>query len=500
MRIDLNGVLGLLGALLAAVAFCYTAVQRDIETQKVDRWIQWLENPPLLRLYRGVLRAVLRRLQEVVGTPFTNRSLSFNTNLAVFYSFAAFLVIWVFTGSGRVGTYEILDEHLSPGSRFITLMLFSGLVILTVRILTKPIRVRRRISRIRTFIARLFIFAPALSIAILLPRQWLLHVRPTKLLETALILGLAGTLSGAILGLACSRKGARKGYGPVVFAATYITLVCGASATSAIMQFHALPLYVSIPAIAAGPLAGGAVVLILRTVGGAWTYLLNIVLVAATVVVKHTEPTLIGMDDVSSTLLYFFVLLPSANGLLDWLSLSTSRALAKRMLTTDRITTIVGHIFVDLIAAFLVLAMLVVVLVAGTTLYDRYVVREAAFVIPVASLIDATRAHPLGRDGLWVTVMLFSTLVPTFCHMVLAVAGLMFTYGFHGLQLSLARALRAPDVTAATTMGLSTYVVLVDATSVIITGTVVGGIIAAVHPFLSDFLYDVASYTHRAIG
>ena len=43
---------------------------------------------------------------------------------------------------------------------------------------------------------------------------------------------------------------------------------------------------------------------------------------------------------------------------------------------------------------------------------------------PLRDLLDRTLADPFGADGIWVTFMLLSTLLPTALHLLVALAGL----------------------------------------------------------------------------
>jgi hypothetical protein len=139
--------------------------------------------------------------------------------------------------------------------------------------------------------------------------------------------------------------------------------------------------------------------------------------------------------DVSSAaalgLLLFYLVLPTVNALWDWLSWWVSRRLGHglhALLAAGRNTAVTALLALGLVALDLVAALTFLALLAWTLplVIDGFNAFAAWWQgipppLPLASfLCDSARA-PLGA-GLWATLLLFSTLVPTALHMMVVVA------------------------------------------------------------------------------
>lgn len=129
------------------------------------------------------------------------------------------------------------------------------------------------------------------------------------------------------------------------------------------------------------------------------------------------------------TLLLFLGFLPLFNAPLDWLSLGVTRALLRRIVAP-------GHRFWHSMLLGLVdlfLAVLFLVLVAFSTLGGIVLVNAFAHYAgagPVVSLGDLWLQLSTGRpgDNLWIWLMLGSTLLPTFVHMLVAIMALAMLF------------------------------------------------------------------------
>ena len=129
----------------------------------------------------------------------------------------------------------------------------------------------------------------------------------------------------------------------------------------------------------------------------------------------------------------FFFALPVVNGLWDFGSWWVSRSLGRHLLTKlqgkagagGQGWTIVWHIVFDLFLAALFLLSLGWFLGFAFQSYHNIGVwyggaENAPLALP--AYIDAAAAAPFG-EGLWVSAMLLSTLIPTFLHGAMAIAG-----------------------------------------------------------------------------
>ncbi|MAE44602.1 MAG: hypothetical protein CMF63_06425 [Magnetovibrio sp.] len=125
----------------------------------------------------------------------------------------------------------------------------------------------------------------------------------------------------------------------------------------------------------------------------------------------------------------FFVFFPFANSLLDWASLSTTRWLMRRWVGEKEVEEAnfgryIWGLFMDLAAAVACVCLLAVLLsagMAGLNLALDVGDTDQALRVDWMGLMGDFRADPLG-DGLMVTLMLCSTLVPTLFHMAAGTA------------------------------------------------------------------------------
>ena len=122
--------------------------------------------------------------------------------------------------------------------------------------------------------------------------------------------------------------------------------------------------------------------------------------------------------------LLFFLILPSVNSLFDWLSWWTTRALGLRLLAVlderqgvwQRRGVIVLHSFADLASSVALLLLMSFALGLGFQIYnDLAVLGHETQPFNLSSVIETTAAHPFG-EGFWFTLMLLTTLLPTFGH------------------------------------------------------------------------------------
>ncbi len=137
-------------------------------------------------------------------------------------------------------------------------------------------------------------------------------------------------------------------------------------------------------------------------------------------------------DEFVVALMVFFFVLPVVNGLWDWLSWLITRGLGRRLLASfggsgglgQRVAAVVGHGVLDLVLAVALLAAMAFFLAFGFEAYNRIAIIQRGQDLPVFDLgpfLANAADHPW-TDGLWLTVMLISTLVPTALHVVALLA------------------------------------------------------------------------------
>ncbi len=138
-------------------------------------------------------------------------------------------------------------------------------------------------------------------------------------------------------------------------------------------------------------------------------------------------------DPLFVVLITFILVLPVVNGLWDFGSWWVSRSLGRHLLTKLKGSSPIGgkawaifwHIALDLVVAALALLSLACFLGFAFQSYQNTDVwwsgRERG-TLALPAYIDIASAAPL-NDGLWLTAMLVSTLIPTFLHGVIVIAG-----------------------------------------------------------------------------
>lgn len=88
------------------------------------------------------------------------------------------------------------------------------------------------------------------------------------------------------------------------------------------------------------------------------------------------------------------------------------------------IKTLLAHFVIDFVAAILLLVCLVFVICFGVELFNHLIAKKPDLMIDLPGLIESAKEEPFGAEGLWITLMLFSTLAPTFAHFVIAFIGI----------------------------------------------------------------------------
>jgi hypothetical protein len=123
-------------------------------------------------------------------------------------------------------------------------------------------------------------------------------------------------------------------------------------------------------------------------------------------------------------ILLFFVILPPLNAFWDWLAWESSRALSRKLLENISGRKIILHIFVSLGIGIGLVIGLTVSAAEVVTFFNHWMVThtQSSF-LPLDSLAKTALQRPFTPDGIWISIMLFSTLLPTLGHLIFAVFG-----------------------------------------------------------------------------
>ncbi len=125
--------------------------------------------------------------------------------------------------------------------------------------------------------------------------------------------------------------------------------------------------------------------------------------------------------------LIFWLILPFFNGMLDWISLSVSRWFGQGIVAHDRsaqrLAWTLGLAILDLIAAILFLFAITWLLALGV----EAAAASLGVDLALADYVRLAIAHPWS-SGLWASIMVLSTLLPTAIHFVLALGAMWFAF------------------------------------------------------------------------
>lgn len=124
---------------------------------------------------------------------------------------------------------------------------------------------------------------------------------------------------------------------------------------------------------------------------------------------------------VISLVVFFYILLPITNAVLDWVSLAITRGFLDQTTDAQPTLALIGRSIFDLILATLCLIGLLSLL-AGT-LYAWEVIHPASLPISVDAYVAQIRANP--QSGLPLYLMIATTLFPTFLHFGTALMALL---------------------------------------------------------------------------
>jgi hypothetical protein len=121
----------------------------------------------------------------------------------------------------------------------------------------------------------------------------------------------------------------------------------------------------------------------------------------------------------------FFLFLPFINSIFDYISMYASRYFAKQILKTNSKIKIFVDAILDLVVAVVLLYLLALTLYMVLDAANLYILKDSTYHIPIESYKAKLIANPFSKDVLWITLMFFSTLIPTIIHLYLATYALL---------------------------------------------------------------------------
>jgi hypothetical protein len=422
--IIIAGIFAIFSILIAIFGLIFHRISKLMDDDPKSRtiYIDKLKQRKLKfrKIYKNSLQKVLDKLDTWMGEPFSAKALNINTGLAVFYAIFLFIISWAGGGSGNIGTIPVLPESFSILQRFgFLLVLISSMFALLyhkkidswAKTFIRKKLVRKKSKKAVTFrISPVLILTLGLTISVLFVSK---HITVLFVAAAVVAFMFIGILYGVTF-ITVTRAFAVS----FAIAVTAVVRSVVASSFPTIGTVISFGLY-AVPLIASHFLYKKMRKRIYSLLYGYSIFLLIFLFVGLSFYLKFLK-----VNDKLFSYLFFMILLPFINGFLDYISLGISRCLGRKILKKNRIWCILLHLGIDIVAAIVLLGCLVLILSAGIEAFNIYVVKDKQIMINLAELIQTARNNPLGADGFWITIMLFSTLFPTFVHFMVAFAGI----------------------------------------------------------------------------
>ncbi len=157
-------------------------------------------------------------------------------------------------------------------------------------------------------------------------------------------------------------------------------------------------------------------------------YYISSVIIILFFTVLGLEIKNIKVDNESVSSLFFFIILPCTNGAMDFISFLISRILGRKIEKDEKICSFLWHFAIDFIAAVTLLVLLIFGITFLTEIFNILIIKNPKLMINLPEIIENAKAEPWGAKGLWITLMLISTLIPTFSHFIIAFVGAYTLY------------------------------------------------------------------------
>ena len=395
------------------------------DPQDLPEWKAKLSDSPGSERYYIMIEEGLEVLDKIYGVkPFGWQAMVMCWFIALLYPLILFTVTWAVGGPSTLGNIELLPDDWDSAARWISILGYCVYIYFLITVVTNR-------KNIAIWLNRLI-----LKWSDFFPKRG-----PTVIRRTILLLLFFGFSIGPLflisddVNITVGTSVIIAFVGAFIIAGTVTRVFTVASAIAAIFSF-------------AGALAGAVAFNIVGAVGitlsGAYalpgafalavaigftfrtagTFSLLIALsvaVTGNIMIPMILDGWVGFFQAEYiSVIIFFLLLPFLNGLLDFASYGISRLLGHRLLLNRDSYHAIILAIIDLVCAVVLLAGLVFVLaltIEGLNLLAINKVGSEVF--SLTEQIQSMRQDPFG-SGLWITVMLFSTLIPTFTHFCIA--------------------------------------------------------------------------------
>lgn len=329
-------------------------------------WAEFFRDQSLLSKHQELLRWLLGKIQEFYGDPWSFKAFDRSIILALFYPMLFFFFAYGYLeGSSDFQGIKLLPEDLSWKGLFVLGFIVGNAVLY---------------AYLKWCIPNIFLLSEKIFPSFIADYIALI----VAIFAAFLAIVGAGTVAGTVAGA-------------VGFSADVIT------------------------GILVGSIVGVAgVFLVDILIVGAGLIGVGIVVVGFAFVVIGTGAVVNGVSIGDEASLFFIVLLPIINGLLDWTSWGVSRHFLDQASSETSWFRIAKDIIFDAAFAILCLVVLCLFLYMGIDVFNKLLDTQ----INWHSLAKTTYVDPWG-EGFMTSMMIMTTLIPTIIHIVLGLMAII---------------------------------------------------------------------------
>ncbi len=422
--------------------FHYIALNPNDRASAIQGYLWTINHGKYLLLYKNLLSFTLQKAKKIGGdTSFSAELFSFCISFALYYAVGLFLLSWVL-GNGEIGNIVVLPTGVPPQQKwtFIGLTAVFGFVTLVIsdkfKDAVEDLRLGCYGSGMSVGLACLIATSVSGFLISYLAFDQLLIVEGSKITASMAIAILVSSIgAGALLASGFGAM-ARLVFGihskifhtvtsmVAIAIVTVVSIMLGLLTLANAGDANIFPVTVLFAVI-----AGAGVVMSGRKNAVAGVLSTTVIVLGCGIICLVALFYYPSYSNVITTLLIFTWLLPFFNGLFDSLSFGVSRSIGRLILDADplRFSLLLVYGVIDLALAFGLLLMLAFSIALAISVFDLWYshVFLSSSIMNVEEIIFQAQAAPLAAESLWITIMLWSTMLPTIIH-----ATVIFVAGF----------------------------------------------------------------------
>ena len=401
-----------IGILLAFITFKYSDHKTTLQDKKSRvKAIRNLKSPSFNRIYKNTLRKGLAILAVSLGKRrgITTEGIAFLYILSYTYTIAFFCISWVISGNGKIGGMSILPDidekiyRLFIGlalivATYLFYLFFKEIIGINQKISNTIHRhINKRITKIDIGIALRFI--AILMVGNLTFNYIEIYHEEYKNLFVVFI--FASMLTPV----------------PIIFISGSLSIAYWLTNSISIVA----------PVFVLGMFWG------MFKINTSNTKLPNIIkkypihfvtIIPLVVSIKTFFRSEEYMKSFEPTVLLFMFLLPASNLILDYVSWEASRRIGYKILKSRSIVTLTSYLILDVVLAMLLLISLVILLTVFIELFNYATVLKGGIpYLNLQNIIETSIKDPLSSSNIWITLMLFTTLIPTLINGTMLIVG-----------------------------------------------------------------------------